>query len=404
MSGETQAIFNILLAPNAFKGSLTALSAALAMDEGIRRVGGLPNGVALNTLFAPLADGGDGALETLISATGGSLESAEVQDPLGRTIQARWGRLGGEHSHIAVIEMAEASGLRLLQRDELDPLHASTYGVGQLMLKAIEAGCRELLVAIGGSATNDGGAGMAQALGIRLLDETGRDLPPGGVNLNRLAAIDRSSSLLSKDIRVSVACDVNNPLCGAEGASAVYGPQKGATAEDVVALDAGLWRFSEVIKSQLSIDVAERPGAGAAGGLGAGLMAFCGAELRSGSDWVMEVVGFEEKLAQCQLVITGEGRIDGQTARGKVIAGVAQRAKARGIPVIALAGSIEEGADALLRESGLTATVCILDSPCTVDEAMRRGYALIADTTERLIRLRGVFGGHFVLEEGRGAG
>lgn len=387
MSENAAKTWSILLAPNAFKGSLTALSAALAMDEGIRRASGLFGGATVNTLFAPLADGGDGALETLVSATGGSLSVAEVQDPLGRPIQARWGRLGGERQSVAVIEMAEASGLRLLKRHELDPLRASTYGTGQLMLKAIEAGCTELLVAIGGSATNDGGAGMAQALGVRLLDGAGRDLPPGGASLQQLAAIDRSGLRLPPQIRVSVACDVNNPLCGDTGASAIYAPQKGATPEDIALLDAGLRRFAEVVKAQSGVDVAERAGAGAAGGLGAGLMAFCGAELRSGIDWVMEVVGFEEKLAQCQLVITGEGRLDGQTAHGKVIAGVAQRARARGIPVIALAGSIEEGAEATLREAGLTATICILDAPCTVDEAMQRGYALTANATERVMRV-----------------
>ncbi|MCX6381751.1 MAG: glycerate kinase [Armatimonadetes bacterium] len=379
--------FHILLAPNAFKGSLTAHSAALAMEEGVRRVGRLPNGRVLTAVFAPLADGGDGTLETLVSATQGTLEVAEVQDPLGRPVLARWGRLGGERAHIAVIEMAEASGLRLLKRDELDPRRASTYGTGQLMREAIGAGCRELLVAIGGSATNDGGAGMAQALGARLRDARGRELAPGGANLHRLATVDMSDFLLPAETRVMVACDVNNPLCGAEGASAIYGPQKGATSDDITSLDEGLRNFAKVIKEQLLMDVAERPGAGAAGGLGAGLMAFCGAELRSGIDWVMDVIGFENKLAQCHLVLTGEGRVDGQTVRGKVISGVAQRAKARGIPVIALAGSIEEGADALLNEVGVTATLCILNSPCSVDEAMLRGYALLADTTERVLRI-----------------
>lgn len=390
MREEESKTLNILLAPNAFKGSLTALAAAIAMEEGIRRVDSLPDGAALNALFAPLADGGDGALETLVSATGGTLAFAEVPDPLGRPVQARWGRLGGERSHIAVIEMAEASGLRLLGRDELDPLRASTCGTGRLMLKAIETGCRELLVAIGGSATNDGGAGMAQALGARLLDGEGNDLPPGGASLHRLAKIDMSAFCLPDSVRVRVACDVDNPLCGAEGASAVYGPQKGATEANIAVLDAGLRHFAETIKAQLAVDVANVPGAGAAGGLGAGLMAFCGAELRSGVDWVMEVVGFEEKLAQCQLVITGEGRIDGQTARGKAVAGVAQRAKARGIPVIALAGSIEAGADALLREAGVTAIACILDSPCATEEAMQRGYSLIANATERILRLMAI--------------
>jgi glycerate kinase len=227
---------------------------------------------AYETVCLPLADGGDGTLETLVDATGGSVHSVVVRDPLGRRVTAAWGRLGGDQSDTAVIEMAQASGLRLLRTEERDPLHASTFGTGELMLHALRAGCRRLLVGIGGSATNDGGAGMAQALGFRLRDADGRELPSGGSALARLAHIDIDGSRLPSEVEVIVACDVDNPLVGSEGAAAVYGPQKGATPEHVRALDAALTRYAAVLQATFGRSVAEVPGAGAAGGLGAGLL------------------------------------------------------------------------------------------------------------------------------------
>ena len=380
----------ILLCPNAFKGSLTAPEAARAMSEGVARIRSVQaNGTRweLETRSVPLADGGDGTLETLVSATGGTLTAEQVTGPLGTPVMAQWGRLGGAQSDTAIIEMAQASGLRLLTAEQRDPLHATTFGVGQLMRRAVEAGCRHLLVGIGGSATNDGGAGMAQALGAYLLDADGRELPFGGASLRRLAHIDLRGFLLPPDVRVTVACDVDNPLCGAEGAAFVYGPQKGATPEQAAELDAALSHFGRVLHSQLGADVAERPGAGAAGGLGAGLMAFCDAELRSGIDMVMEATGFEAALDQAALVLTGEGRLDSQTGRGKVIAGVIKRAKAAGVPVIALAGALEEGAEDALRPEGLTAALCILSGPLAVEEAMQQSYRLLAGAAERSVRL-----------------
>jgi glycerate kinase len=371
----------ILLCPNAFKGSLTAGEAARAMAEGIARVGDF------ETICLPLADGGDGTLETLVDATGGALHHAIVQDPLGRPITAAWGRLGGLQHDTAVIEMAQASGLRLLRTEEFDPLHASTFGTGELMRHALRAGCRKLLVGIGGSATNDGGAGMAQALGFHLLDADGQELPPGGSGLARLDRIERGDSTLPPGLEVIVACDVDNPLCGPEGAAAVYGPQKGATPAQVQELDAALAHYAAILRRTFGRSFAKEPGAGAAGGLGAGLLAFCAARLQAGTEMALEVTGFDAILKNCDLALTGEGRIDGQTARGKVVAGVARRGKAAGIPVIALAGSVAEGAEAQLRPEGLTAALSIVDGPLGVEEAMRAGYRLLADGAERTVRL-----------------
>lgn len=372
----------ILLCPNAFKGSLTAAQAAQAMAEGIARV--IPSA---ETVRLPLADGGDGTLETLVEATGGEILHQTVFDPRGRPIEAAWGRLGGDRSDTAVIEMAAASGLRLLTPEERDPLHTTTYGTGELMRAALEAGCRTLLVGIGGSATNDGGAGMATALGARFLDADGRELPPGGEALSRLATMDRSGWILPEDTNVIVACDVDNPLCGPEGAAAIYGPQKGATPQMIQTLDAALAHFASILKSQLGAEVAEVPGAGAAGGLGAGLMAFCHATLQPGTEMVLDATGFDRLLHGCHLVLTGEGRLDGQTTRGKVISGVVRRAAAAGVPVIALAGGIAEEAEARLKEIGLTAAFSIVDGPCTVEEAMKEGYNLLSNLAERVFGL-----------------
>lgn len=375
---------HILLCPNAFKGSLTAPQAARAMAEGIRRAA-TPEEIEIVSL--PLADGGDGTLETLVDATGGTIHRHTVQDPLGRPIEAAWGRLGGAQRDTAVIEMAQASGLRLLHREEYAPLVTTTYGTGELMRKALEAGCRSLLVGIGGSATNDGGAGMAQALGIRLLDAAGEDLPPGGAALARLARIERSGFLLPPQTQVWVACDVDNPLCGPEGAAAIYGPQKGATPAMILELDAALAHYARILRDQLNADVAEIPGSGAAGGLGAGLLAFCNATLRPGTELALEVTGFDAALENCCLVLTGEGRLDGQTARGKVVVGVARRAKTAGIPAVALAGALAENAENLLRREGLTAALSILEGPASLEAALSDAERLVQNTAERLWRL-----------------
>jgi glycerate kinase len=382
----------VLVCPNAYKGCLTAAEAARIIIAGMERglsepPGDIARGRRLEYRFMPLADGGDGTLETLVEATGGVLKHAVVRGPLGQPVEAAWGRLGGDQQDTAVIEMAQASGLRLLSREQYDPRMASAYGTGELMLAAVEAGCRTLLVAIGGSATNDGGAGMAQALGARLLDSAGRELPPGGSALAQLAAIDLTGWRLPAGTRVVVACDVDNPLCGPEGASAIYGPQKGATSEMVLELDAALRHYADVLSAACGKDVAEIPGAGAAGGLGTGLMAFAGGELRPGTELVLDITGFEAACADCQLVVTGEGRLDAQTVRGKLIAGITRRAAQVGVPVIALVGGMEEGAEEALRREGMTAALTIVPGPISLDEAMRYADKLLGASAERLIRL-----------------
>ena len=327
----------LLICPNAYKGSFTADEAARAIENGWKRADHPGSALRWEVERLPLADGGDGTLETLIAATGGAVVEETVRGPLGTPIRAVWGRLGGKRRDTAVIEMAKASGLALLRPEEYDPLRATTFGTGQLMRAAMDAGCRKIVIGIGGSATTDGGAGMAQALGARLLDSSGQELPAGGAALLNLTAIDMRSFCV-QGLEITAACDVNNPLCGPHGAAAVYGPQKGAGRAEIEALDRALAHYASVLKTQVGVDVADLPGAGAAGGLGAGLTAFCRASLRSGLDMVMDVIDFDARLKGCDLVLTGEGRLDGQTTRGKVVAGVAMRAKALNIPVIALAG------------------------------------------------------------------
>jgi glycerate kinase len=370
----------VLVAPQEFKGSLTATEAAQAMAEGLRRA--LP-GVELD--LAPMADGGPGTVEALVAAAGGRRLTATVADPMGRPVEAAWGLL--EEGATAVIEMAAASGLVLLRPEERDARRASTYGTGQLVAATLEAGCRRLIIGLGGSATNDGGAGMAQALGARLSDGEGRDLEPGGAALARLARIDVSG--LDGRLRgrqVLGATDVTNPLCGPHGASAIYGPQKGASPADVQELDAALAHYAAVIERDLGKRVAEVPGAGAAGGIGAGLIAFLDAELRPGAQLVAEVVGLEKRLAAADLVVTGEGRLDAQTAYGKTVATVARLGQKQGRPVVALAGNVDD-ARAACSTLGLEAALAIVPGLLPEAEVMARAPELLAAAAESLGRL-----------------
>ncbi|HYS02486.1 MAG TPA: glycerate kinase [Candidatus Eisenbacteria bacterium] len=370
----------IVLAPNAFKGTLTAVEAAEAMAEGIRRV--MPEA---DLVFVPIADGGDGTVEALVAATGGERRSLLVRGPLDQRVQASYGLLEG--GAVAVIEMARASGLALLAPDRRDPRITTTFGVGELLQHAYDQGARRFIVGIGGSATNDGGAGMAQALGYHLLDARGLELPPGGAALASLDRIhvggvhgDWSAA------SVQVASDVTNPLTGPHGASAVYGPQKGATPQMVAELDAALRRLAAIIRRDLGREVETLPGAGAAGGLGAGLVAFTGAELRPGADLVMDAIRLDDLLRGADLVLTGEGRLDAQTARfGKGPAAVARRARAAGIPVIAIAGGVDDHAEVLAIFDGLEATV---SSTTPLEEAMARAGPLLTDAAERALRRR----------------
>ena len=308
----------ILVAPQEFKGSISALSAAEAGKTGILRV--FPQA---EVVLCPVADGGDGTLETLVEVSGGEVRTCSVQNPIGETIQAQWGAMGDGVT--AVIEMARTSGLALLSLAERDPLNASTYGLGQAISEALDEGFRKFIVGIGGSATNDAGAGMAQALGANLLDGYGNAINFGGAALANLQTVDISNmdSRIKKS-KFLVACDVSNPLTGLEGASAVYGPQKGATPKMVRSLDDALSNFATVVKKDLKKDVAEISGAGAAGGLGAGMMAFMGAELKAGVDIVLDTVNLRDKLSSVDLVITGEGGMDFQTVYNKAPIGVAR--------------------------------------------------------------------------------
>lgn len=370
----------ILVAPDSFKDCAPAGAVADALAAGLRR--GWPN---LSVTTLPLADGGEGTVAALVAATGGRFASAAVTGPRGEPVSARYGWLGDGTT--AVIEMSAASGLELLPPTLRDPRVTTTRGTGELLLDALDQGATRLLVGIGGSATNDGGAGLAQALGARLVDDDGQDLGPGGAELARLARIDVGGlepRLARTELRV--ACDVDNPLCGERGASAVYGPQKGATPAAVAELDAALGHYAEVIRRDLGRDIRDLPGAGAAGGLGGGLVAFCGAELVRGIDLVLDAVEFDARLVDCDLVITGEGRLDASTLHGKTVVGVARRAAAAGVPVIAVAGGVV-GDAAAFHQVGLSATVPLPSGPMTLAEALARGLELLDGAGERIARL-----------------
>lgn len=359
----------IIICPDSFKGSLSSIDAANAIEQGINSVCADADVVKI-----PLADGGEGTVDALVRASGGDIRTICVRDPIGREIDATYGMLAGG---VAVIEMAAASGLCLLSPDEHNPLVTSTYGTGQLIRAALDAGVNKIVIGIGGSATNDGGAGAITALGARFLYANGSELPPGGAALADLDRIDMSDFVFpAGQVEVEVACDVNNPLCGPMGASAIYGPQKGATPEMVAQLDAALARYAKIIKRDLGRDVAEIPGAGAAGGLGAGLVAFLAAKVKSGIDMVLDTAGFDEALKSADLVITGEGRIDEQTACGKTIGGVLRRSVAAGVPVIAIAGSVS-GDLSVLRAAGLVDVLSLVSETVSVEYAIAHAAEMI---------------------------
>ena len=370
----------IVVAPDSFKGSVSALEAACAIEQGLCRV--FPDAVIDKI---PMADGGEGTVQSLVDATGGHLRTQRVLAPLENEVDAQFGILADGET--GVIEMASASGLTLVAPHKRDPLRTTTYGTGQLIHAALEAGCRRLIIGIGGSATNDGGAGMAEALGIRLLDKKGKQIPRGGEGCEQLASIDISGMHPAiAETETVVACDVNNPLTGPDGASHVYGPQKGATPEMIETLDAYLARFDEVLTRTFGKSFKDIPGAGAAGGLGAGLMAFLNAELRLGVDIMVDAVNLTERVKGAAVVFTGEGQLDFQTAFGKTPVGVAKVAKAYNIPVIAIAGGIAEGAEAVY-EAGIDAMLGIVQEPMELEEAVKDAARLIADAAEQAARL-----------------
>jgi len=386
----------VVIAPDSFKGSLTARQVCQAAEEGLRRV--WPEAELVSV---PMADGGEGTVQSLVDATSGRIVSIDVTGPLGEPVAAFFGVLGDGVT--AVIEMAAASGLPLVPQGLRNPLIATTRGTGELIKDALDMGCRKFIIGIGGSATNDGGAGMAQALGVRLLDESGAEIGPGGAELARLARIDAAGL----DPRASqsefvVACDVDNPLTGPRGASAVYGPQKGATPEIVRTLDDALKNLASVIRRDLDVDVDGIPGAGAAGGLGAGLMAFLGASLRRGVDIVVETVQLREQMRGAALVITGEGRTDFQTLFGKTPMGVANVAKALGIPVVIISGAVSDDAGGLYAH-GIDALMSIAKGPCTIEEAIANAAPRVADAAETAARLVAVGLGASLLCPGAGS-
>lgn len=368
-----------LCAPDSFKESLTAMEAARAMAQGIENA---DHDAEVRCL--PMADGGEGTARALVDATGGSMHAVPVHDPLGRPAEGHFGLLADGTT--AVVETAEASGLALLEAKERNPLIASSYGTGELMLAAVRSGAKRIIVGLGGSATNDAGAGLLQALGVRLLDGNGNDLAHGGAALANLTTIDISTmDPALKNVAITAACDVTNPLTGPTGASAVFGPQKGASKDDVATLDAALAHFAQVIDSQLGVAVNDVPGAGAAGGIGAALKGFLNAEFRPGIAIVIEQSGLDAAAQWADVVFTGEGSIDFQTKFGKTPAGVAETAKRHGKPVIAVAGHIGTGIDEL-HEVGIDAVFGIAPGAASLSELLADAAANVTRTTEQIVR------------------
>jgi glycerate kinase len=352
------------------------------MALGVRRAA--PDASAVTLDLVPLADGGEGTVDAVRRARGGALRPARVSDPLGRPVDASFLLLD---DGTAVLEMAAASGLPLLAVHERDPMRASTDGTGELMRAALEAGARRLVIGVGGSATVDGGAGMVQALGVRLLDAQGRDLPPGGEALRRLAHIDLTGLQSQfRDLEIEVLCDVQNPLVGPHGAAPVFGPQKGATPAMVATLDSALARLGTVLERELGRPVAAAVGAGAAGGLAAGLAGFLGAALRPGIDVILDLLDVRQHVGAADLVLSGEGQLDGQTVGGKVIAGLARVVAAAGAPLVAVAGRVTPDAGALYGQ-GLTAAFSLADGPRTLDDCQEHAPELLARATENAMRL-----------------
>ncbi|HEY8450986.1 MAG TPA: glycerate kinase [Natronosporangium sp.] len=368
----------IVVAPDSFKGSLPASRVCDAVAAGVLRA--VPGA---EVVAVPMADGGEGTLDCFLAARAGDVVEVAAADPLGRPVKARYA-LSGDR---AVVELAAASGLPLVEDVPRDPLNAATTGTGELIADAVRRGARDVLVAVGGSAATDGGTGLLRALGVRFLDAGGAELPPGGAALARLARIDDSG--LPDEVRATrfrVACDVTNPLVGPEGAAAVFGPQKGASPEQVRELDAALTVFADVVEAHTGVRVHDLPGAGAAGGTCGGLVGLLGAETAPGARLVAEMTGLPAALDGADLVITGEGRVDGQSAAGKVVSAVAALARERGVPAVALAGGVAGPLDDL-HALGLTAAFSIADGPRDLDELKAEAAPLLTALAEQVIRL-----------------
>lgn len=371
---------NILIAPDSFKDCLSSREVAKNIETGIRRI--MPG---VNIKILPVADGGEGTVEALVDATGGKIIKVDVHDPLMRKIKSFFGILGDKKT--AVIEMSAASGIELLREDERNPWITTTYGTGELIRHALDKECRKLVIGIGGSATTDGGIGMAQALGAKFLDSQGKQIGYGGGKLNELSEIVLTS--LDNRIKASqilVACDVDNPLYGPEGAAFVYSSQKGADKKMVIKLDENLRHFADKIQEVLNIDIQNIKGSGAAGGLGAGLMVFLKAKLKPGFEIIKDIVKLEKEIAKADIVITGEGRIDYQTQFGKAPCGVAQVAVKYNKPVLAIAGALGERFEELYSK-GFGYIVPVVDKPMDIEYALKNAGILIQNAAERTFRL-----------------
>lgn len=369
-----------ILAPDSFKESMTSKEACDAMELGIKKV--IKDAECIKV---PMADGGEGTVEALVEATNGTIHKVKVTAPLGNEVEAIFGVLGNKTT--AVIEMASASGIHLVKREERNPLITTTYGTGELIRAALDLGVKHIVIGIGGSATNDGGAGMIQALGGKILDKDGNQIAFGGGELSKVEKIDLTElDKRIKEVTIEVACDVTNPLVGETGASAIFGPQKGATEEMVKILDNNLSNYAKVIKKELGKDVANVEGAGAAGGLGAALLAFLDAKLEKGIELVIKHTELKEKVKGAAFVFTGEGAIDNQTIYGKTPMGVAKTAKEEGIKTIAFAGKISEGVENLY-PIGIEAIFSIMQGVATLDDALKNGRENLAKTVENVVRL-----------------
>lgn len=369
----------IIIAPDSFKGSLTAVEAAQAIDKGIKKAF-----AGAETVLLPIGDGGEGTMETLVAATGGRIQKVTVTGPLQDQVEAAYGVLGDGKT--CVVEMASASGLHLVPEGQLSPLTATTYGTGELIRSALDAGFTSFIIGLGGSATNDGGAGMLQALGMRLLDADGRDIGFGGGALNKIEAID----LASFDKRISrsqftIASDVQNPMIGPEGASHVFGPQKGASPKVVETLDCYMAHWADQIYKKTGTSLHGQPGAGAAGGIGGAFQAFFPSKMKRGVDVVLDYIGLNEELENTDLVLTGEGQVDSQTTFGKTPMGVAERAKDQGVPTIIIAGSVGKGAEAL-HDFGVVSIHSIVNGPMTLKQAIEGAAELIENAAEQIVR------------------
>lgn len=367
----------IVIASDSYKGSNTSMRVAETIERGMRKVVS-----DLDIVKIPVADGGEGLVQALVPEQD-KWTHLSVTGPMRTQLTAEYALMD---DNTAVIEMATASGLPLV-KGEKDPGKATTFGTGELMMDALKKGRRKLLIGIGGSATNDGGTGMAQALGARFLNASGDEITPCGENLDQIASVDLTGMTAElADTEIMVACDVDNPLCGEHGASAIYGPQKGATPEMVKMLDANLAHLAAIMEKASGQNLSEEPGAGAAGGLGFGLMAFCGAKLESGIDLVLDSLGFDDAIEGASMVITGEGKIDGQSVRGKVPVGIAARAKKKNLPVLAICGDIGEGVSALY-DYGIDSVMSTVNAAMPLSDAMGRSSELLEEAAERAFRM-----------------